>query len=171
MEPPVVAVYDANIVYPAPLRDLFIRIAGRDALFVADLFHPIGYVGRWFEDRIAAIRAYWRRWLALLGFLRRPLRFVLQFVFVEEFALHLFGLGGRSVHELVVNDGKPIDVPFAMHKVQRVGANEEIADEVHEGEYAARPDGDERQPKLEVPAFCGKSLFPWKADRCNVRRE
>ena len=27
MEPPVTAVYDANILYPAPLRDLFIRIA------------------------------------------------------------------------------------------------------------------------------------------------
>jgi predicted nucleic acid-binding protein len=27
MEPPVIAVYDANILYPAPLRDLFIRIA------------------------------------------------------------------------------------------------------------------------------------------------
>jgi hypothetical protein len=27
LEPPVTAVYDANIVYPAPLRDLFIRVA------------------------------------------------------------------------------------------------------------------------------------------------
>ena len=27
MEPPVSAVYDANILYPAPLRDLFIRVA------------------------------------------------------------------------------------------------------------------------------------------------
>ncbi len=27
MEPPVTAVYDANILYPAPLRDLFVRIA------------------------------------------------------------------------------------------------------------------------------------------------
>jgi len=27
MEPPVTAVYDANILYPAPLRDLFIRVA------------------------------------------------------------------------------------------------------------------------------------------------
>jgi hypothetical protein len=27
MDTPVVAVYDANILYPAPLRDLFIRIA------------------------------------------------------------------------------------------------------------------------------------------------
>ena len=27
MEQPVIAVYDANILYPAPLRDLFIRIA------------------------------------------------------------------------------------------------------------------------------------------------
>ena len=27
MEPPVCAVYDANILYPAPLRDLFIRLA------------------------------------------------------------------------------------------------------------------------------------------------
>jgi hypothetical protein len=27
MEPPVSAVYDANILYPAPLRDLFIRLA------------------------------------------------------------------------------------------------------------------------------------------------
>jgi hypothetical protein len=27
MEQPVTAVYDANILYPAPLRDLFIRIA------------------------------------------------------------------------------------------------------------------------------------------------
>jgi predicted nucleic acid-binding protein len=27
MEPPVTAVYDANILYPAPLRDLFMRIA------------------------------------------------------------------------------------------------------------------------------------------------
>lgn len=27
MEPPVTAVYDANILYPAPLRDLFIRLA------------------------------------------------------------------------------------------------------------------------------------------------
>ena len=27
MEGPVIAVYDANILYPAPLRDLFIRLA------------------------------------------------------------------------------------------------------------------------------------------------
>lgn len=27
MEPPVTAVYDANVLYPAPLRDLFIRLA------------------------------------------------------------------------------------------------------------------------------------------------
>ncbi len=27
MDPPVTAVYDANILYPAPLRDLFIRLA------------------------------------------------------------------------------------------------------------------------------------------------
>ena len=27
MDPPVIAVYDANILYPAPLRDLFIRLA------------------------------------------------------------------------------------------------------------------------------------------------
>src|SRR5712691_1990601 len=27
MEQPVIAVYDANILYPAPLRDLFIRVA------------------------------------------------------------------------------------------------------------------------------------------------
>lgn len=27
MEPPLTAVYDANILYPAPLRDLFIRLA------------------------------------------------------------------------------------------------------------------------------------------------
>ncbi len=27
MEPPVTAVFDANILYPAPLRDLFIRLA------------------------------------------------------------------------------------------------------------------------------------------------
>ncbi len=27
MEPPIIAVYDANILYPAPLRDLFIRLA------------------------------------------------------------------------------------------------------------------------------------------------
>ncbi len=27
MEPPITAVYDANILYPAPLRDLFIRLA------------------------------------------------------------------------------------------------------------------------------------------------
>jgi hypothetical protein len=27
MEPPVTAVYDANILYAAPLRDLFIRLA------------------------------------------------------------------------------------------------------------------------------------------------
>jgi hypothetical protein len=27
MGPPVTAVYDANILYPAPLRDLFIRLA------------------------------------------------------------------------------------------------------------------------------------------------
>ena len=27
MQPPVTAVYDANILYPAPLRDLFIRLA------------------------------------------------------------------------------------------------------------------------------------------------
>ena len=27
MEPPVTAVYDANILYPAPLRDLFMRVA------------------------------------------------------------------------------------------------------------------------------------------------
>lgn len=27
MEPPIIAVYDANVLYPAPLRDLFIRIA------------------------------------------------------------------------------------------------------------------------------------------------
>ena len=27
MEQPVIAVYDANILYPAPLRDLFIRLA------------------------------------------------------------------------------------------------------------------------------------------------
>lgn len=27
MNPPIVAVYDANILYPAPLRDLFVRIA------------------------------------------------------------------------------------------------------------------------------------------------
>ena len=27
MEPPATAVYDANILYPAPLRDLFIRLA------------------------------------------------------------------------------------------------------------------------------------------------
>lgn len=27
MEPPVTAVYDANILYPAPLRDLFLRLA------------------------------------------------------------------------------------------------------------------------------------------------
>ena len=27
MEHPVTAVYDANVLYPAPLRDLFIRLA------------------------------------------------------------------------------------------------------------------------------------------------
>ena len=27
MEHPITAVYDANILYPAPLRDLFIRLA------------------------------------------------------------------------------------------------------------------------------------------------
>src|SRR5205823_142838 len=27
MEPPVTAIYDANVLYPAPLRDLFIRLA------------------------------------------------------------------------------------------------------------------------------------------------
>jgi hypothetical protein len=27
MEPPATAIYDANILYPAPLRDLFIRLA------------------------------------------------------------------------------------------------------------------------------------------------
>lgn len=27
MEPPVAAVYDANVLYPAPLRDLLIRLA------------------------------------------------------------------------------------------------------------------------------------------------
>jgi hypothetical protein len=27
MEPPLTAVYDANILYPAPIRDLFIRVA------------------------------------------------------------------------------------------------------------------------------------------------
>jgi predicted nucleic acid-binding protein len=27
MEPPIITVYDANILYPAPLRDLFIRLA------------------------------------------------------------------------------------------------------------------------------------------------
>lgn len=27
MDPPIIAVYDANILYPAPLRDLFIRLA------------------------------------------------------------------------------------------------------------------------------------------------
>ena len=27
MEPPVVAIFDANVLYSAPLRDLFIRIA------------------------------------------------------------------------------------------------------------------------------------------------
>jgi hypothetical protein len=27
MEPPITAIYDANILYPAPLRDLFIRLA------------------------------------------------------------------------------------------------------------------------------------------------
>ena len=27
MEQPVIAIYDANILYPAPLRDLFIRLA------------------------------------------------------------------------------------------------------------------------------------------------
>ena len=27
MEHPVIAVFDANILYPAPLRDLFIRLA------------------------------------------------------------------------------------------------------------------------------------------------
>ena len=27
MEQPITAVYDANILYPAPLRDLFIRLA------------------------------------------------------------------------------------------------------------------------------------------------
>lgn len=27
MQPPVVAVLDANVLYPAPLRDLFIRLA------------------------------------------------------------------------------------------------------------------------------------------------
>src|SRR5260370_11105018 len=30
MEQPVTAVYDANILYPAPLRDLFIRLAQAD---------------------------------------------------------------------------------------------------------------------------------------------
>lgn len=30
MEHPVPAVYDANILYPAPLRDLFIRLADRN---------------------------------------------------------------------------------------------------------------------------------------------
>ena len=34
MDPPVIAVYDANILYPAPLRDLFIRLADD----VADAF-------------------------------------------------------------------------------------------------------------------------------------
>ena len=36
MEQPVIAVYDANILYPAPLRDLFIRIlyGARISLFV-----------------------------------------------------------------------------------------------------------------------------------------
>jgi hypothetical protein len=35
MEPPVTAVYDANILYPAPLRDLFIRVAQKpgDSLY------------------------------------------------------------------------------------------------------------------------------------------
>src|SRR5687767_11169037 len=27
MEPPITAVYDANVLYPAPLRDLLIRLA------------------------------------------------------------------------------------------------------------------------------------------------
>ena len=27
MEPPASAIYDANILYPAPLRDLFIQLA------------------------------------------------------------------------------------------------------------------------------------------------
>ena len=30
MEQPLTAVYDANILYPAPLRDLFIRLAQAD---------------------------------------------------------------------------------------------------------------------------------------------
>jgi hypothetical protein len=30
MEPPLTAVYDANILYPAPLRDLFIRGKGAE---------------------------------------------------------------------------------------------------------------------------------------------
>jgi hypothetical protein len=33
MQPPVTAVYDANILYPAPMRDLFIRLAQADAWF------------------------------------------------------------------------------------------------------------------------------------------
>jgi hypothetical protein len=33
MELPVTAVYDANILYPAPLRDLFIRLVEDESWF------------------------------------------------------------------------------------------------------------------------------------------
>jgi hypothetical protein len=46
MEQPVIAVYDANILYPAPLRDLFIRLAQAGLV-----------LGRWTE----AIHDEWTR--------------------------------------------------------------------------------------------------------------
>ena len=40
MEQPVIAVYDANILYSAPLRDLFIRIASRACAWKVDRNNP-----------------------------------------------------------------------------------------------------------------------------------
>ncbi len=40
MEQPVTAVYDANILYPAPIRDLFIRIAQAGLACKVDRNHP-----------------------------------------------------------------------------------------------------------------------------------
>jgi len=51
MEPPIIAVYDANILYPAPLRDLFIRIAQVRLV-----------LGRWTEAIYVNSSTYFDRW-------------------------------------------------------------------------------------------------------------
>ena len=74
MEHPVTAVYDANILYPAPLRDLFMRLAQ------AGLLRRSDFTERWvplFEPPLGDIQAEWlghvvegRHWHARMTRLR-----------------------------------------------------------------------------------------------------